>query len=92
MELMNSIRKGKKMQNRRYGQNPTKESLKLKEGEVYTLIFVMQDQGNKKKVKKKKRMQLMRCYPHHAEFKDEKGIRRSFRYWDIEKLLLGEPR
>lgn len=72
--------------------NPTAKSLQLTEGEVYTLIFVMQDQGSRKKVKKKKRMQLMRCYPHHAEFKDEKGIRRSFRYWDIEKLLLGEPR
>ena len=72
--------------------NPTAKSLQLTEGEVYALIFVMQDQGSKKKVKKKKRMQLMRCYPQRAEFKDEKGIRRSCRYWDIEKLLLGEPR
>lgn len=80
------------MQNRRYGQNPTKESLKLEEGEAYTLIFVVQQNANKKRVKLKKRMRLIKCYPHHAVFEDNKGIRQSFRYWDIEKLLLGEPR
>ena len=82
------------MQERRYSpaENATRESLKLKEGEVYTLIFVVQQNANKKRVKMKKRMRLIKCYPHHAEFKDKKGIRRSFRYWDIEKLLLGEPR
>ena len=80
------------MQNRRYGQNPTKESLKLEEGEVYTLIFVVQQNANKKQKKKKKRMRLIKCYPHHAVFEDNKGIRQSFRYWDIEKLLLGEAR
>lgn len=70
--------------------NPTAKSLQLVEGETYTLIFTVQESA--KKVKKKKRMRLLKCYPHHAEFKDEKGIQRSFRYWDIEKLLLGEPR
>ena len=72
--------------------NPTAKSLQLVEGETYTLIFTVQESASAKMVKKKKRMQLIRCYPHHAEFKDKKGIRRSFRYWDIEKLLLGEPR
>ena len=82
------------MQNRRYSpaQNPTKESLKLEEGEAYTLIFVVQQNANKKRVKLKKRMRLIKCYPHHAVFEDNKGIRQSFRYWDIEKLLLGEAR
>lgn len=82
------------MQNRRYSpaQNPTKESLKLEEGEVYTLIFVVQQNVNKKRVKKKQRMRLIKCYPHHAVFEDNKGIRQSFGYWDIEKLLLGEAR
>lgn len=70
--------------------NPTAKSLQLVEGETYTLIFTVQESA--KKVKKKKRMRLLKCYPNHAEFKDEKGIQRSFRYWDIEKLLLGEPR
>lgn len=70
--------------------NPTAKSLQLVEGETYTLIFTVQESA--KKEKKKKRMRLLKCYPHHAEFKDEKGIQRSFRYWDIEKLLLGEPR
>lgn len=81
-----------KLMKRTIQGNPTAESLKLVEGETYTLIFTVQERASAKKVKKKKRMRLIRCYPHHAEFKDEKGIRRSFRYWDIEKLLLGEPR
>lgn len=34
----------------------------------------------------------MKCYRHHAVFEDEKGMQHSYRYWDIEKLLLGEPR
>lgn len=73
-------------------KNPTKESLGLTEGEVYTLIFVVQQNAAKKKVKKKKRMRLIKCYRHHAVFENSKGIRQSFRYWDIERLLLGEPR
>ncbi len=82
------------MQERRYSpaENATRESLKLKEGEVYTLIFVVQQNANKKRVKMKKRMRLIKRYPHHAVFEDNKGIRQSFGYWDIEKLLLGEAR
>ena len=81
-----------KLMKRTIQGNPTAKSLQLVEGETYTLIFTVRERASAKKVKKKKRMQLIRCYPHHAEFKDKKGIRRSFRYWDIEKLLLGEPR
>lgn len=82
------------MQERRYSpaENATRESLKLKEGEVYTLIFVIQKKASTKKIKMKKRMRLIKCYRHHAVFEDNKGIRQSFRYWDIEKLLLGEAR
>ena len=82
------------MQERRYSpaENATRESLKLKEGEVYTLIFVIQKNASTKKIKMKKRMRLIKCYRHHAVFEDNKGIRQSFRYWDIEKLLLGEER
>ena len=80
------------MQNRRYGQNPTQEPLKLKEGEVYTLIFVVQQNAREKKIKKKKRMRLLKCYKHHAVFEDTKHMQHSYRYWDIEKLLLGVPR
>ena len=61
--------------------------MKLKEGEVYTLIFVIQKNASTKKIKMKKRMRLIKCYRHHAVFEDNKGIRQSFRYWDIEKLL-----
>lgn len=82
------------MQERRYSpaENATRESMKLKEGEVYTLIFVIQKNASTKKIKMKKRMRLIKCYRHHAVFEDNKGIRQSFRYWDIEKLLLGEAR
>lgn len=91
---MSSTRRRQTMRERRYSpaQNPTKESLKLKEGEVYTLIFVIQQNPNKKRVKAKRKMRLLKCYPHHAVFEDKKGMQHSFRYWDIEKLLLGEAR
>lgn len=91
---MNSTRKGKTMQNRRYSpvENATKESLKLQEGETYTLIFVAQKSASEKKIKMKKRMRLLKCYRHHAVFKDDKGMQHSYRYWDIERLLLGEQR
>lgn len=82
------------MQERRYSpaENATRESLKLKEGEVYTLIFAIQKNASTKKIKMKKRMRLIKCYRHHAVFEDNKGIMQSFGYWDIEKLLLGEAR
>ena len=82
------------MQERRCSpaENATRESMKLKEGEVYTLIFVIQKNASTKKIKMKKRMRLIKCYRHHAVFEDNKGIRQSFRYWDIEKLVLGEAR
>lgn len=82
------------MQNRRYSpvENATKESLKLQEGETYTLIFVVQKSASEKKIKMKKRMRLLKCYRHHAVFEDDKGMQHSYRYWDIERLLLGEQR
>ena len=82
------------MRERRYSpaENVTRESLRLEEGEVYTLIFAIQKNASTKKIKMKKRMRLIKCYRHHAVFEDNKGIRQSFRYWDIEKLLLGEAR
>lgn len=82
------------MQTRRNSpkENPPRESLGLKEGEVYTLIFVETVNHREKQRKKKKRMKLLKCYRHHAVFKDTKGMQHSFRYWDIEKLFLGEPR
>lgn len=73
-------------------ENATRESLNLKEGEAYSLIFVETINHREKQRKKKKRMKLMKCYRHHAVFEDEKGMQHSYRYWDIEKLLLGEPR
>ena len=82
------------MQERRYSpaENASKESLKLKEGETYTLIFIERPEEGKKRVKIKRRMRLIKYYRHHAVFEDKKRIQHSYRYWDIEKLLLGELR
>lgn len=63
----------------------------LKEGYIYTLIFFEREDG-KIINPVKKRMRLIKCYKHHALFESSKGIRRSFRYWDLEKLLKGEQR
>lgn len=50
------------MQERRYSpaENASKESLKLKEGETYTLIFIERPEEGKKRVKIKRRMRLIK--------------------------------
>ena len=73
-------------------ENPTRESLRLEEGEPYTFLVSEAEEKSPRKKLKKKKMKLIKCYKHHAVFESEKGIRQSYRYWDIEKLLLGEPR
>lgn len=73
-------------------QNPTKESLCLEEGKTYIFLMSESEETSPKKKLVKKKMKLVECYKHHAVFESEKGIRQSYRYWDIEKLLLGEPR
>ena len=62
----------KKRVMQRISGNPSKESLRLEEGKIYTFLYHEK--------------------PHHAVFESSKGIRQSYKYWDIEKLLLGEPR
>lgn len=73
-------------------ENPTRESLRLEEGETYTFLVSEEEEKSPRKKLKKKKMKLIKCYKHHAVFESEKGIRQSYRYWDIEKLLLGQPR
>lgn len=82
------------MRERRYSpaENITREQLKLKEGEAYTLIFIERPEEGGKMKRIKKRMRLIKCYRHHAVFEDAKGMQHSYRYWDIWKLLSGEPR
>lgn len=72
--------------------NVTRESLGIKEGEIYTFIFneKLEERGKNQKVKR--RMRMLKCYRHHAVFENNYGIRQSYRYWDIEKLLLRERR
>ena len=68
------------------------EALKLIEGEIYTMIFLERLDATKKTRAVKRRMRLVKCYRHHAVFESPAGIQQSFRYWDIKKLLAGEPR
>lgn len=63
----------------------------LQEGQIYTLIF-FEKVDDKRKTAVKKRMRLLKFYRHHALFESRKGIRTSFRYWDLGKLLRGEPK
>ena len=82
------------MRERRYSpaENITREQLKLKEGEAYALIFIERPEEGGKMKRIKKRMRLIKCYRHHAVFEGAKGMQHSYRYWDIWKLLSGEPR
>lgn len=74
-------------------QNPTRSSLRLEEGEVYTFKFkVPSEDGHRKSTVINRRMRLVKCYRHHAVFESGTGVRTSYRYWDIQKLLLGEQR
>lgn len=73
-------------------QNPTKESLCLEEGKTYIFLMPESEETSPKKKLVKKKMKLIKCYKHHAVFESPMGVRQSYRYWDIEKLLLGEPR
>lgn len=82
----------KKRVMQRISGNHSKESLRLEEGEIYTFLYHEKPDPGSRKTMIKKRMRLLKCYPHHAVFESSKGIRQSYKYWDIEKLLLGEPR
>lgn len=67
-----------------------KNAMNLEEGEIYTLKFRVKTEGSKKIKEVKKWMRLIKCYRHHAQFEDAHGIRRSYGYWELDKLLRGE--
>ena len=63
---------------------------RLEAGKVYT-FFRQKTKGedmNTPKVRKE-RWRLVAKYTHHAQFENQMGIRQSFQYWDIEKMLRG---
>lgn len=64
--------------------------LGLIEGEIYTLRFRQQLEGNKRYTVIKRRMRFLKAFPHHALFENPYGIKRSFTWWEVEKLLKGE--
>lgn len=69
-----------------------KNSMKLKEGEIYTLIRIREGRRGGKRIiiKEKERVRLVKQYRWHAQFENQKGIRRSYTYWELGKLLAGE--
>lgn len=66
----------------------------LVEGKVYTFIRLCEERrrGEKKSrpTRRKQRLRLIKKYIHHAQFENAIGIRRSYTYWEIGKLLSGE--
>lgn len=73
-------------------QNSPKEALGLEEGNTYTFLMSESEETRPGKRKVKKKMKLIKCFTHHAVFESQRGVRQSYQYWDIEKLLIGEPR
>lgn len=63
---------------------------RLVEGKIYTLIFRQQPERSEKHTAIKKRMRFLKAFPHHALFENPYGIKRSFTWWEVEKLLKGE--
>ena len=58
-------------------------------GRTYDLTVRVAVRGNQGTRKVKRKMKLVGIYPHHAQF-ERRGIRRSYGYWELEKLLKGE--
>jgi hypothetical protein len=54
------------------------------------LIFRQQPERSEKHTAIKKRMRFLKAFPHHALFENPYGIKRSFTWWEVEKLLKGE--
>lgn len=68
---------------------------KLKEGKTYTFRFFANagesgPENSAKKTVKKKKLKLLKCYPHIAHFIDEKEMKHSYQYTDVLKMLRGE--
>lgn len=63
--------------------------IELVVGQRYPLIFWEPIDKNTRKHKVVRKMKLVGIYPHHAQF-EYRGIRRSYPYWDLRKLLKGE--
>lgn len=65
--------------------------MKLIEGQVYTFKRLRGNRdANHEPQIIKKRMRLVKKYTHHAQFEDQFGIRISYRYFDVQKMLNGE--
>ena len=63
---------------------------RLVEGKIYTLIFRQQPERSEKHTAIKKRMRFLKAFPHHALFENPYGIKRSFTWWEVEKLPKGD--
>lgn len=66
---------------------------KLQEGRNYKLGFedtVTDERGRNRKITRVKKMRLIRKYRYFALFEDAKGIKESFDYIALRKMLKGE--
>lgn len=63
---------------------------RLEPGKKYNLIFFEKEEKKAHGVNRK--MTLVAFYTHHVLFMDARGIRHSYRWWDLEKILKGEQR
>lgn len=66
-----------------------KAGIELVIGKTYELTVRVAVRGNQGTRKVKRKMKLVGIYPYHAQF-ERRGIRRSYGYWELEKLLKGE--
>ena len=62
---------------------------RLVEGKIY-VDFPAAAGKKRKHTAIKKRMRFLKAFPHHALFENPYGIKRSFTWWEVEKLLKGE--
>lgn len=62
----------------------------LVEGKIYTLYFRQQGERNKEYTVVKRPMRFLKAFPHHALFENSRGIKRSYTWWEAEKLQKGE--
>ena len=62
--------------------------MNLQKGKIYNFQKVEKDGVKIRKYRK--RMRLIRKYPHHALFVREAGIRECFTYWEIRQILRGQ--
>lgn len=58
---------------------------------TYTFLKRTTFEEGRKKIIRKERMRLVGTYTHHAVFRTKNGFLRAFQYFDIDRMLKGQP-